>query len=155
MMALILIIIGILLLLLAVLIFRKLPGIRLKYVRIIMLAGFLLLVAGAVWSLIKPVKGLLSAGDAADKGNNDVAGIYAEAGESEITDGTVIVDGKSIIIDGNIMLSTREFNEYIAGSERQGGYRIIDRYALYDTYKEVLEILEKNGKIIEEERAVE
>lgn len=154
-MGILIVIIGILLTVLGVYVFKKLPGISIKHVRALILTGILIVIAGVLIIRFIPKKGLLSAGESIDSGNDDVSGKTAENGDTDISRGTVVIDGSSIIISNGTVLSPAAFDEYIKTDEWQGDYELIDRYALYDTYTEAKEILERNGKTVGEERAEE
>ncbi|MCR4591073.1 MAG: hypothetical protein K5668_09665 [Lachnospiraceae bacterium] len=153
-MSFIIILLGIALMALGVFIFKKLPGIKLKIVRIIFLLGLLTLLAGILIAAYKPLKGLLPDGSADIKENDDASGLDIDTDLSEIAENTLIVDGDRIIMRNRVFEDTADFREYIASEEAPKGLDLVDRYAVYSVYEEVLKILETNGiEILSEKSA--
>ncbi len=145
---------GIVLLLLGITAYRKFPGIKLKYVRICLLAGIIVFIIGVILFFKLPKKGLLSEGSENSTENTETAGGLGSSGETEADPGTIIVYGNDILIGGRSVGNVAGLDDYIASSGFKGGYILVDRYAVYDTYNEVKEFLRTRGKeILKEEQA--
>ncbi len=151
----VIILIGIVLILLGIFIFKKLPGIKLRTVRIFWLVGLIMLIIGIAVTLYKPPKGLLPDGSVNDKGNDDASGLDLDENLEEIPESTLIIDGDRIITNDRVFEDTSAFREYIAASEIKDGFDLVDRYAVYDTYNEVKNILNTYGIEIRSEETAE
>ena len=132
--------------------FHRLPGVKLKYVRLLIIAGSLIVLAGVLVLLFSPGKGILMSGSKADSGNDDVSGFDSEGAGAEDGKDFVIIDGSSILIGGKVFNTVEELKEYIKTDGRKEGYRLIDRYALYESYEEVKAVLrDENIPVLSEE----
>ncbi len=150
-----LIIAGVLLMAAAIIAFRKFPGIKLKVIWITLLIGAILLITGILLLLFIPGKGLLSSGRENVTGNDDVSGVRDESADIPASPGTVVIRGSEISINGEVMPDITAFDAYIASSDWQGGYELVDDYASYAVMEAVKSVLEDRGKTLLSERAVE
>jgi len=134
--------------------FHRLPGVKLKYVRFLIITGALIVVTGVLLLLFTPGKGILMSGSSADSGNDDVSGFDSDGAGAEDQDDYVIIDGSSIITGGRVFNSGEEFSLYLTENGRKEGYRLIDRYALYESYEDVRKaLLSENIPVLSEESA--
>jgi len=132
--------------------FHKLPGVKLKYVRLLMLTGALIILAGVLVLLFPKGQGFLMSGSKADSGNDDVSGFDSDEGGAEGAEDTVIIDGSSILIGGRVFKTKEELSGFLRTGGRKEGYRLMDRYALYESYEEVKAVLrEENIPVLSEE----
>jgi len=138
-----LIIAGVLLILLGIVIYRKLPGIKEKTVRRILLSGTVVLLIGILFSFYTPPKGLLMSGSTSDTGNDDASGLENGRSGDDEADDSIVVEGDSILLKDRVFHSPEEFREYLKENGRDDGYRIMDRYAVYDVYTGVIRVLEE------------
>ena len=146
---------GILLIAAGIFIFIKLPGVKLRTVRIICLLGVLVFIAGIVLWKYKPPKGLLPDGRKDDSGNDDAAGLDIDTDSDLIPDGTIIVDGDRIMTADRVFEDAADLEAYIGSAGPEEGFDLVDRYAAYDTYMQVKDILLKYGVEIKSEEAAE
>ena len=145
---------GLALIALGIFAFKKLPGVRLRYVRILMITGALVVVTGVLLLLFTPGKGILMSGSKADSGNDDVSGFDSDGAGAEDQGDYVIIDGSSIITGGRVFNTGEEFSIYLRENGRKEGYRLIDRYALYESYEDVKKaLLSENIPVLSEESA--
>ena len=146
---------GILLIAVGIFIFIKLPGIKIRTVRIICLVGVLVFVAGIILWRYKSPKGLLPDGNKNDSGNDDAAGLDVDPDSGLIPDGTIVVDGDRIMMADRVFEDTADLEAYIGSRGPEEGFDLVDRYAVYDTYMQVKDILQRYGAEIRSEEAAE
>ncbi len=151
-MTILLLIVGILFILFGVLIIRKLPRISIKRAYLVILAGVCLLAAGLLLFFKLPEKGLLSEGEEGIVKSDDASGKPGEAAEV-MESGTIIISGSDILIEGKTLKTTAELDDFLSRSDWKGGFVLVDKYASYDSYIKVKELLSLRGKeILSEEQ---
>ena len=135
--------------------FKKLPGVRLKYVRILIVVGVLSVAAGLTLFFALPKKGILPDGTLSDYGDDDSYGRSEKGGDIPTDPGVILIRGGSIITEGMEFDNIASFDGYITTSSWQGGYELIDDYASYSAYEAVRKVLKDRGKSILSERTSE